>query len=207
MLELFQQWGMPQSIRTDNGEPFGVPTRDVIPILSLWLLAWGIKPILNRPRRPQDNATVECNQGTTSRWAEVDNCPNVEILQTRLDEVAVFQRNAYPVRRLKNKTRTEVFKDLQTISRPFDQATFDEQHAYQFLAKAVMPRKVSSSGATSIYNKPFQVGLPFKGNIVFVKFDPNAVGWSILDRNQNLIKTIPDPRFSRENLFNLTVCQ
>jgi hypothetical protein len=70
-----------------------------------------------------------------------------------------------------------------------------------------MPRKVSSSGATSIYNKPFQVGLPFKGNIVFVKFDPNAVGWSILDRNQNLIKTIPDPRFSRENLFNLTVCQ
>lgn len=198
---------MPQAVRTDNGEPFGVPTRDVVPILSLWLLAWGITPILNRPRRPQDNAKVESNQGTTSRWAEVNDCPNAHTLQKRLDEVAHFQRNSYPVRKLENKTRLEVFDDLKTVKRPFDQAAFDVRKAHCFLAQAVMPRKVSSSGATSVYGKAFQIGLPHKGKIVFIKFDPNTIGWIVLDQNQTLLKMLPDPRFSHQNLFELTICQ
>ena len=58
MLDLFREWGIPQALRSDNGEPFGVPSRDVVPFMSLWLAAWGIRPILNRPRRPTDNPNV-----------------------------------------------------------------------------------------------------------------------------------------------------
>lgn len=198
---------MPLAIRTDNGEPFGVPTRDVIPILSLWLVAWGIIPILNRPRRPQDNAKVESNQGTASRWAEVYHCQSLEQMQHNLDEACALQRDHFPVKRIGKATRSQVFKDLYTVKRPFDQAVFDEQKAYRYLAQAVYPRKVSAVGTTSVYNQPFQVGAAHKGKTVFVKFDPNNVAWLFIDQHGNLLNSIPDPRFSRENLFNLTVCQ
>lgn len=198
---------MPLAIRTDNGEPFGVPTRDVVPIMSLWLIAWGIRPILNRPRRPQDNAQVECNQGTVSRWAEVYDCHCLEQMQERLDEASTVQRDHFCVKRIGKACRCQVFKDLYTKGRPFEQAVFDEQKAYAYLAKAVYPRKISAQGTTSIYQKPFQVGAQHKGKIVFVKFDPVNIGWLFFDQHGNLLKAIPDPRFLRNNLFNLTVCQ
>lgn len=198
---------MPLAVRTDNGEPFGVPTRDVIPIMSLWLVAWGITPILNRPRRPQDNAKVESNQGTVSRWAEVYESQSLEQMQERLDDACALQRDRYPVKRIGKVSRSEVFSDLYTVARPFEQAVFDEQKAYRYLAEAVYPRKVSSGGTTTVYNKPFQVGTAHKGKTVFVKFDPGNIAWLFLDQQGNLLKMIPDPRFSRENLFNLTVCQ
>ncbi|MBL7775880.1 MAG: transposase [Saprospiraceae bacterium] len=207
LLDLFRQWGMPLSIRTDNGLPFGVPTRDVVPIMSLWLAAWGILPILNRPRRPQDNAKVERNQGTLSRWAEVHKCQSLEQMQAHLDEASAMQRDYCPVSRLGKTPRSEVFKDLYTPTRPFDQAIFDEQRAYDYLAQAIYPKKVSVGGTTTVYNKPFQVGAQHKGKIVFVKFDPKNVAWLFFDQLGNLLKTIPDNRFSRENLFNLNICQ
>ena len=198
---------MPLAIRTDNGEPFGVPTRDVVPIMSLWLVAWGITPILNRPRRPQDNAKVESNQGTASRWAEVYKCQSLEQMQQHLDEVCALQRDHFPVKRIGRACRSELFKELYTPARPFQQAVFDEQKAYDYLAKAVYPRKVSATGTTAIYQKPFQVGAQHKGKIVFAKFDPSNIAWLFFDQQGNLLKSIPDPRFSPHNLFNLTVCQ
>jgi len=207
LIDAFKQWGLPKAIRTDNGEPFGVPSRDAVPILSLWLVAWGIQPILNRPRRPQDNSKVERNQGTVGCWAEVDNCPNVETLQARLDETADFQRNYYRVRKIGNTPRTELFKDLLQIKRPFIESAFDETKAYEFLAQSVYIRKVSSGGTISIHSKHFQAGFKHRQQFVIVKFDPTTTAWNVLDMNQTIIKTIPDERFSKENLFNLTVCQ
>ncbi len=206
-MEAFHKWGLPKAIRTDNGEPFGVPTRDAIPILSLWLLAWGVQPILNRPRRPQDNSKVERNQGTAACWAEVKNCPDVQTLQSRLLDAADFQRNHYRVKKIGNVPRTTLFKDLLQIKRPFVETDFDETKAYEYLAKAVYPRKVSSGGTICIHNKHFQAGYQYRNQIVFAKFDPQHVAWNIWDINQKILKTIPDQRFSKENLFNLTVCQ
>jgi transposase InsO family protein len=77
LLQLFTKWGLPKAFRTDNGMPFGLPSRDSIPIMSLWLKGWGIHPILNRPKHPQDNAKVERAQGTSSRWAEIDKATDI----------------------------------------------------------------------------------------------------------------------------------
>lgn len=207
MLEAFREWGMPSAIRTDNGEPFGVPTRDVIPFMSLWLKAWGIQPILNRPRQPQDNAHVENNQGTSSRWAELSECQSIDQMQQRLDEVCRFQRDIYPVRRIGNVPRRQVFPELYQKARPFEQAHFDEQKAYEFLAQAVYPRKVSSRGTISLYGQRFQPGLKYRGQVLFIKFDPAKTTWLCLDKGQNMVAVLPDPRFSKENLYNLNICQ
>jgi hypothetical protein len=208
LIQMFQTWGMPLAIRTDNGEPFGVPTRDVIPILSLWLLAWGIRPLLNRPRRPQDNPKVERNQGTAHRWAEVYQCTSVSQMQTQLDDICDIQVGIYPLTKLGNASRSEVFTGLKQIARPFDQAVFDEKKAYEHLEKAIYPRKVSTAGAITLYNKSFQVGLKHRGKIVCMKFRSTDLSWMAIDyHTTELLKIIPDPRFSRENLFNLTICQ
>ncbi len=197
---------MPKAIRTDNGHPFGVPSRDVVPIMSLWLKAWGVAPVLNRPRRPTDNAVVERAQGTTSRWAELEKCANLATLQQQLDEACLLQREKYPVTRLGNVTRGQLNQSLWAKTRPLDKAVFDEQKAYEHLSKLVMPRKVAENGMIVVYHKAFSVGAQNKRKAVFVKSNPLAPEWLVCDSMGNIIKTIPDPRFNRENLFNLT-CQ
>lgn len=174
--------------------------------MSLWLKAWGIAPVLNRPRRPTDNAVVERAQGTTSRWAELGKCANLSVLQQRLDEACWLQREKYPVTRLGNVTRGQLHESLWAKTRPFDKALFDEKKAYGHLSKLVMPRKVGENGMVVIYDKAFSVGAQNRRKTVFVKSNPLEPEWSVFDSTGNLIKTIPDPRFNRENLFNLT-CQ
>ena len=207
MLEAFSQWGMPKAIRTDNGEPFGVPSRDVVPFMSVWLKAWGIQPILNRPKQPQDNPHVENNQGTSSRWAEVYQCQSIEQMQQRLDEASRFQRDVYPVRRIGNVSRKKVFPELYQKPRPFEQVQFDLQKAHQFLAQAIYPRKVSANGTITLYSRRFQAGYKYRGQILFVKFDPKQVAWLCLDKNQQLVNTLSDDRLARENLYKLKICQ
>ena len=197
---------MPKAIRTDNGEPFGVPTRDVVPMMSLWLVAWGVVPILNRPRRPTDNAVVERGQGTTSRWAEPGKCQSLDELQRRLDEACELQREKYPVVRLGNVTRGQLHKSLHASPRPFGQARFDERAAQEYLALAIMPRKVSANGTIVLYSRVFSIGTMHKGKAVFAKFCPKAGGWLVMGQDGTLAKTLPDNRFDRENLINLK-CQ
>lgn len=207
LLLLFERWGLPTAVRTDNGEPFGVPRRDVIPVLSLWLAAWGIKPILNRPRVPQDNAKVERNQGTVGRWLETWHCNDMDDLQSQLDEICRVQRSDYPVRKLGHSTRAETFKGLFETQRPFDPQVFDENKAHLLLQKAIYPRKGNINGAVSIYDKTFQVERKHRKTIVVLTFDPNTTAWKVQDQNGNLLKTIPDDRFSKEKLLDLTVFQ
>ena len=207
LLEIFKQWGLPKAIRTDNGAPFGVPSRDVVPVMSLWLIAWGIQPILNRPRRPEQNAHVESNQGTSQRWAEVKQCQNLQQMQLRLDEACRFQRDQYRVRRLGYASRKNVFPLLYHQDRPLEQAHFDITRAHQHLAQVVYPRKVSSSGTISLYGRPFQVGWAHKHKVVLLKFDPQQIAWLCMDRDQNIINTFVDLRFNADNLFNLTIFQ
>ena len=198
---------MPKAIRTDNGSPLGVPSRAIIPIMSLWLAAWGIKHILNRPRRPTDNPNVENNQRTSARWAEVYQCQDHIEMETQLDQVCVHQRDFFKVSRLGKVTRKELYPKLYDNPRKLDLNDFDEQKAYQLLAQAIYPRKVSSSGVITIYDKPFSVGRKHRGLITFVTFSPKDLAWICLDHNKQILKVLPDPRFSKENLYNLTVCQ
>ena len=207
LLLMFKKWGFPKAIKTDNGAPFGLPSRDAIPIMSLWLTAWGIKPILNRPKRPQDNGKVERAQGTSSRWAEIKKATDVADLQQRLDIIVQEQRDKYPVKRLKYTFRTQVFPDLYHIVHPFDEQKFDIQAAYQFLSAKTLQRKVSSSGDCSLYAKRMHIHLKLKGNLLFFKFDHLKMGWTVFNSNKEFLKFIPDDRFSKDNIFLLTVCQ
>ena len=207
LLQLFKKWGLPKAFRTDNGMPFGLPSRDAIPIMSLWLKGWGIKPILNRPKHPQDNAQVERIQGTSSRWAEVHKATDIVDLQRKLHLIIQEQRDKYPVKRLKQAFRTQVFPDLYEVKRPFDELKFDLIAVYQFLESKTLQRKVATSGNVSIYGKVSYLDAKIKGTLAFFKFDSIKMQWIACNSNKDILKSVPDDRFSKENIFLLTVCQ
>jgi putative transposase len=56
---LFQEFGMPERIRTDNGVPFATVSLARLSTLSAWFVRLGIMPELIEPGKPQQNGRHE----------------------------------------------------------------------------------------------------------------------------------------------------
>src|SRR4030095_2778118 len=56
---LFQEFGLPQRIRTDNGVPFATVSLARLSSLSAWWIRLGILPELIEPGTPQQNGRTE----------------------------------------------------------------------------------------------------------------------------------------------------
>ena len=56
---LFQEYGLPRRIRTDNGVPFAAPTLGRLSRLSVWWIKLGVLPELIEPGKPQQNGRHE----------------------------------------------------------------------------------------------------------------------------------------------------
>ncbi|MGH7753278.1 MAG: IS481 family transposase, partial [Gemmatimonadales bacterium] len=56
---LFQRYGMPERIRTDNGAPFASHALGRLSTLSVWWLRLGIRPELIEPAHPEQNGRHE----------------------------------------------------------------------------------------------------------------------------------------------------
>ncbi len=108
-MPIFQQWGCPQKLRVDNGEPFGSPQTSTTSELAFCLLAFGIRVKTNRPAVPQDNSKVERLQGTSKRWSEVLQAQTLDEAQLKLDQAILIQREQYPVRRFRGKPACRCF--------------------------------------------------------------------------------------------------
>jgi len=56
---LFNDFGLPMAVRSDNGAPFGSVGAGGLSRLSVWLLKLGVEPHFGRPSSPQDNGRHE----------------------------------------------------------------------------------------------------------------------------------------------------
>jgi transposase InsO family protein len=56
---VFREYGLPRSIKTDNGVPFSSPTLGRLSQLSVWWLKLGVMPVLTEPGKPQQNGRHE----------------------------------------------------------------------------------------------------------------------------------------------------
>ena len=86
---LFQEYGLPDAIRSDNGSPFGASAAGGLSRLSIWLLRQHIEPRHIPPGCPQHNGRHERMHRTLK--AETSNPPaaNARIQQGRF---TAFQR-------------------------------------------------------------------------------------------------------------------
>jgi transposase InsO family protein len=190
----------------DNGHPFGDPKLESVPVLALWLIAYGIPVIWNRPKKPTDNAKVERMQGTSSRWVEPDKCSSLSELQKRLDKVAIQQRN-YPTRVLKGKTREEYFPQLNLKRRAFDANDFDIDRVYQTLAKANFVRKVSKDGRIALFGSSYQIGRKYARAKVSIIFSLEKKQWIAKDNTGKALKEFEADTITKQNILSLSLCQ
>ena len=207
LCRIFERRNKPGAFRVDNGEPFGSPSTDTPPPLALWLIAHDVDMIWNKPRCPQMNGVVEHLQDTSSRWAEIDRCACYEVLQRRLEEEAHVQRAVFPVSRLGNQTRLQAFSQLEKSTRTWDPAAFCQQRVYDFLAKKIFPRKVSTSGQISHFGQKFSVGARLKGLVVQLKLNAQNLEWEAYHDYKTVKKCAALPALSSERIQNLSVYQ
>jgi hypothetical protein len=178
----FERWGMPETVKVDNGWPFGDPQRKVIPVLALWLIGHGISVVWNRPRQPTDNAKVERMQQTTRRWVDLARCSTVALLRDRLTEVAQVQREQYPVSRLGFRSRASVYPGLHACEPRYAGSAFDIKRVYSYLSACRLVRIVASNGQASLYGHGYQIGKQYRGETIGVGFDADEVAWVFYDR-------------------------
>lgn len=204
---IFERRNKPGSFRVDNGEPFGSPSNDTPPPLALWLIAHDIDVIWNKPRTPQVNGVVQHLQETSSRWAEIGKCASYEELQKRLNEEAQIQRCMFPVTRMGNKTRLQVFPELERSGRVWEPESFCPKRTYGFLSKKVFTRKVSSNGQITHFGQNVS-GFPhLKKQMVQVKLNAQSLEWEVYHDYKLVKKYSALPQLSQERLQNLSIFQ
>jgi hypothetical protein len=204
----FEQWGLPKHIKVDNGKPLGDPQRSSVPALALWLIALGIQVIWNRPRSPKDNPKVERMQATSSRWAEIEQCNSCTELQSRLDKAARVQTEQYPLRRMGNKNRKELYPALYNNSRTWSSNAFDLGRVQQYLSsKVTFVRKVSKGGTINFYAQSVYLGIRYKNSYAYLHYDAPLNHFRVEDESRTLIGWFTADNFNMENVLNLAVCQ
>lgn len=201
------RWGFIHCFRTDNGLPFGDPTRQALTPLNLCLRAFGMAVKLNPPRSPRKNAKVERNQGTTARWAGPSRCADYLDLQCQMDRAVLDQRENFPTRTCKGKTRAAQFPELFSNTRKFDPGDFDITRAYLHLAQGTWQRKISSVGSTDMFGRTYQVGHNLRSHVLTVTFDAQRLTWNFCNERGELLKTVPADNLTETNVRSLSYCQ
>lgn len=203
---IFTEWGLPDRLRVANGAPWG-SWSDTPPDLALWLIGLGVAMIGHRPRRCQENGHGERSHGVLQRWSEPATCPDWPTLQQRLTELSARQREHLRGRR--GPQRAVLHPRLLTGGRPYDpareDARWDEQRVWQFLATQRWPRRVDQGGRISLSNRALGVGRAHAGKDVIVRFDPQEVAWVIDDERGREVQRKPAPELSRERMMALDV--
>jgi transposase InsO family protein len=75
----FQEFGMPKTLRTDNGVPFATVGLGGLSELSVWLIRLGITPERIRPGQPQENGAHERMHKTMKQ--ETANPPRANLIE------------------------------------------------------------------------------------------------------------------------------
>jgi len=204
--EAFARWGRPSWLRVDNGTPWGasggLPTA-----LVLWAAGCFVRTHHNDARRPEQNGGVERSHGTTKRWAEPWLCESAEELQARAEEASRRQRESYPYRAGK-KSRLEAFEGLRhsgrRYSRRWERSGWSLEEALGVLAEVVEKRRVDQNGSVSLYSRNVYVGRSWRGQEVWVRYDPQGRRWTFSDEGGHLLQHQDAPEINRDSILDLT---
>ena len=188
-LYVMYRWGYIRCFRFDNGRPFGDPARELVSPCALHLVARGCEVMFNPPRSPKKNAKVERNQGTTARWADIEQCADIDEFRRNLEYAIEAQRQRLPTRVCQGLSRADYYPGLFRNARRYDPTDFDRQRIYAYLAQGKWYRKVSTVGQLSMFGKTYQVGLPHKSKTftATLEMETQKPFWCFRDETQTLI--------------------
>ena len=83
---LFEEYGLPQRIRSDNGVPFASKAAGGLSRLSIWWVKLGILPERIQPGKPQQNGQHERMHRTLKQVVTTPTSPTMAAQQRQLDQ-------------------------------------------------------------------------------------------------------------------------
>ncbi len=107
---LFQEYGLPQYIRTDNGVPFATNTLARLSRLSAWWVRLGILPQLIEPGRPQQNGRHERMHKTLKAEATRPPAAAMPSQQRRFDRFRREFNEERPHEALDQRTPASIYE-------------------------------------------------------------------------------------------------
>lgn len=107
---LFQEFGLPHRIRTDNGVPFASSALARLSSLSVWFIKLGIYPELIQPGRPQQNAVHERMHLTLKQEATIPPAASLRSQQRKFDHFRQEFNELRPHQSLAMKRPAEVYQ-------------------------------------------------------------------------------------------------
>jgi transposase InsO family protein len=161
--ELFRRYGLPDQMLMDNGGAWGRTsvTQDYTPF-SVWLLRLGIRVSHGRPYHPQTQGKDERFHRTLK--AEVLQGPPFDSL-ARAQQVFDAWRTTYNLERPHEACGLKPpISRYWTSQRPFPEVLPPIEYSSDDQV-----RRVQKQGDISFLGRHFQIGLPFRGQLVAVR--------------------------------------
>lgn len=205
----FTRWGLPKQLRMDRDSLWIGSSRLEWPgTLLLWLVGLGIHPVINRPRRPTDNAQVERMCRTwKDHVARGRGLRTKEQLQAETDQAWSDRLRHLPSRNphCAGKPPLVALPHLAdpkvTYSPELETSLFKIEHVFEYLSQWEWTRKVDKVGAISLADYNRFVSKSHAGQIVKVRFDKESQVFSAYDVDGTYLRSFTVPVISKEYIL------
>jgi transposase InsO family protein len=107
---LFEEYGLPKAIRTDNGAPFASVAMGRLSALSVWWIRLGILPVLIEPSHPEQNASHERMHRTLKEETARPPHANLPAQQRRFDRFRLEYNEQRPHESLGQKSPATAYR-------------------------------------------------------------------------------------------------
>ena len=142
---LFDAYGLPNRMRTDNGIPFASNALARLSQLSVWFIKLGIYPELIEPGRPQQNGIHERMHRTLKQEATIPPAGSLPAQQRKLDRFRQEFNEDRPHEALQMKRPAEVYQpSLRSMPRRIEPYDYPAHH---------LVRRVSRDGTIRVLGK------------------------------------------------------
>jgi len=141
---LFETYGLPHRIRTDNGVPFASNALARLSQLSVWFIKLGIYPELIEPGKPQQNGVHERMHRTLKQEATIPPAASLRGQQRKFDRFLEEFNQERPHEALGMKRPGEVY-------RPSGRTMPKRVETYDYPAHYLV-RRVSRAGTIRVFH-------------------------------------------------------
>ena len=142
--QLFETYGLPNRIRTDNGAPFASNALARLSRLSVWFIKLGIYPELIEPGKPQQNGVHERMHRTLKQEATIPPASSLRAQQRKFDDFREDFNQVRPHEALGMKRPGEVY---QPSSRSMPERVEPYEYPGHYLV-----RRVSRGGTIRVFH-------------------------------------------------------
>ena len=156
--QVFQTYGLPEMIRTDNGNPFASSSLGRLSYLSSWWIRLGIIPELIQPGCPQQNARHERMHKTLKKETVIPPKADLRKQQRRFDEFREEFNNVRPHEALGMMTPAEIYTPSQ---KRMPKRVTDVEYPPHYEV-----RKVSDNAGIRLHGKRVLVGRVLAGKSI-----------------------------------------